>query len=88
MFDKFISCFLIKFLKRIKICNSRHFLVAFLSKCGGYTFAHTYIEYLDKTYGWDKVLRLVETESYEECFDKSKKEIYMEWVHYIENYFQ
>ena len=58
------------------------------SKCGGYTFAHTYIEYLDKTYGWDKVLRLVETESYEECFDKSEKEIYEEWVHYIQNYFQ
>lgn len=58
------------------------------SNCDGYTFAHTYIEYLDKTYGWDKVLKLIKSENYEECFDKSKKEIYEEWVHYIENYYQ
>lgn len=58
------------------------------SNCSGYTFAHTYIEYLDKTYGWDKVLKLIKSENYEECFDKSKKEIYEEWVHYIENYYQ
>lgn len=58
------------------------------SNCGGYTFAHTYIEYLDKTYGWDMVLKLIKTENYEECFDKSQKEIYEEWVHYIENYYQ
>lgn len=58
------------------------------SNCGGYTFAHTYIEYLDKTYGWDKLLQLVKTQNYEQCFDKSKHEIYEEWVHYIENYEQ
>lgn len=58
------------------------------SNCGGYTFAHTYIEYLDRTYGWDTVLKLVETENYEACFDKSKKMIYEEWIHYIENYYQ
>ncbi|MCI9526942.1 MAG: hypothetical protein HFH37_08495 [Lachnospiraceae bacterium] len=58
------------------------------SNCGGYTFAHTYIEYLDATYGWDKVLKLIETENYEECFHKSKKKIYEEWVYYIENYDQ
>lgn len=58
------------------------------SNCGGYTFAHTYIEYLDKTYGWDKLLKLIGTGNYEECFDKSKKEVYEEWVNYIENYYQ
>lgn len=58
------------------------------SNSGGYTFAHIYIEYLDKTYGWDSVLRLIETGNYEECFDKSKKEVYEEWVHYINNYYQ
>lgn len=58
------------------------------SNCGGYTFAHTYIEYIDKIYGWNKVLQLIETENYEECFGKSKKEIYDEWVHYIRNYYQ
>lgn len=58
------------------------------SNCGGYTFAHTYIEYLDLTYGWEKVLTLIETEDYDECFGKSKEEIYDEWVNYISNYRQ
>ena len=56
------------------------------SDCGGYTFAHTYIEYLDTTYGWDSVLSLIETEAYERCFGKSQEEIYNEWVNYISNY--
>lgn len=58
------------------------------SNCGGYTFAHTYIEYLDCTYGWDSILKLVETEDYEGCFGKTQKEIYAEWVVYVENYYQ
>ena len=58
------------------------------SNCGGYTFAHTYIEYIDVTYGWDKVLQLIETEDYEECFEKSQKELYEEWIAYINNYYQ
>ncbi len=58
------------------------------SDCGGYTFAHTYIEYLDKTYGWDKVLKLIATEDYNGCFEKSQKEIYNEWTEYISNYYQ
>ena len=58
------------------------------SKCGGYTFAHTYIEYIDVTYGWNQVLQLIATEDYEECFKKSQKEIYEEWVAYIKNYYQ
>lgn len=58
------------------------------SHSGGYVFAHTYIEYLDKIYGWDKVLRLLETEDYEECFGKPQKEVYEDWVGYIENYYQ
>ena len=56
------------------------------SNCGGYTFAHTYIEYLDTTYGWDSVLSLIETEDYEKCFGKSQEDIYNEWVNYISNY--
>ena len=58
------------------------------SESGGYIVSHIYIEYLDQTYGWDKVLRLIETEDYEDCFGKSEKEIYEDWVHYISNYFQ
>lgn len=58
------------------------------SNCGGYTFAHTYIEYIDVTYGWNSVLRLIETEDYEECFGKSQEEIYEEWAAYIKDYYQ
>lgn len=58
------------------------------SDCGGYTFAHTYIEYLDNTYGWDSVLELIETEDYKKCFGKSQREIYDGWVAYLENYYQ
>lgn len=58
------------------------------SDCNGYTFAHTYIEYLDKTYGWETVIKLIQTEDYETCFGSSKAEIYVDWVDYITNYHQ
>ena len=58
------------------------------SNSGGYTFAHTYIEYLDLTYGWENVLKLIETEDYKDCFGKSREEIYNEWVSYIHSYHQ
>lgn len=58
------------------------------SKCGGYIFASTYIEYIDVTYGWNNVLKLIETEDYMKCFEKSQNEIYDEWVLYLENYYQ
>lgn len=58
------------------------------SDCGGYTFANTYIEYLNVTYGWDKVLELIKTEDYEKVLGKSSNEIYEEWVVFIENYHQ
>lgn len=56
------------------------------SNIGGYTFAHTYIEYLDKEYGWNKVLKLIKTEDYETVFGKTQKEIYEEWAKYIKTY--
>ena len=58
------------------------------SNCGGYTFANTYIEYLDMTYGWNKVLELMETEDYEKVLGKSGREIYEEWVLFLEEYYQ
>lgn len=58
------------------------------SNCGGYTFAHTYIEYLDVTYGWDKVCELIVSEDYEGIFNKKQEDIYYEWVEYIYNYYQ
>lgn len=54
--------------------------------CGGYTFAHTYIEYIYEIYGWNKVLQIIKTEDYENTFGKSQREIYDEWVVYLENY--
>lgn len=58
------------------------------SDFGGYLFSGTYIEFIDATYGWDKVLKLIATEDYEECFGKSGEELYGEWVLFIENYYQ
>lgn len=56
------------------------------SNCGGYIFAHTYIEYLKKTYGWEKVLELIKSQDYESCFGKSKRAVYDEWVEFLLNY--
>lgn len=50
-----------------------------LADMGGYYLAHTYIEYLDVTYGWEKVMELVNTEEYEKVFAKTEEEIYEEW---------
>lgn len=55
------------------------------SKMSGYTFAHTYIDYLEVTYGWEKVLEIIRTENYPKVLGKSEKEIYQEWVEYINN---
>ncbi len=58
------------------------------SNIGGYSLAHTYIEYLEKTYGWNRVLELIKSENYMEIFEKSEKDIYSEWVEYLQNYYQ
>jgi len=55
------------------------------SNMGGYSFANTYIEYIDHTYGWDKVLDLIKTEDYDGVFGKSGQEIYSEWVNYLKS---
>ena len=55
------------------------------SNMGGYTFAHTYIDYLESVYGWDKVLDIIRTENYEEVLGESEKEIYEEWCRFINN---
>ncbi|MCI5856653.1 MAG: hypothetical protein MR016_04725 [Agathobacter sp.] len=58
------------------------------SNCGGYTYAHTYIEYIEVTYGWNSVLNIIESGDYEAVFGKSKRDIYSEWVAYINGYYQ
>lgn len=49
----------------------------------GYGYSYLYVEYLDKTYGWDKVVRLVKGESYSTVFSKSEEDIYNDWVKYL-----
>lgn len=56
--------------------------------CGGYMLSHIYIEFLDKRYGWDKVMELIKTEDYQAVFGKSQKELYKEWVEYLYHYGQ
>ena len=43
------------------------------SQTYGYTLAHTYIEYLDVTYGWESVLNIIKTNDYEKSFEKTQK---------------
>lgn len=58
------------------------------ANCGGYKFAHTYIEYLEDTYGWDKVCELLISGNYEDTFYKTKEVVYTDWVAYIKDYYQ
>ena len=51
-------------------------------------YSKSNIEYLEKTYGWKKVLQLIKTENYSDVFGKDRKEIYREWVKFVENYYQ
>ncbi|HSK69167.1 MAG TPA: hypothetical protein VLA21_07880 [Candidatus Limnocylindria bacterium] len=46
----------------------------------GYAFSYKYIEYLDRAYGWDKVLEYASGKGgYEAVFGKTEKEIYDDW---------
>ena len=52
---------------------------------GGYAFSYNYIEYLDKTYGWEKVVAYASGKgNYEEVFNKSEESIYEDWCQYLE----
>ena len=57
------------------------------SNMGGYYFAHTYIEHLDKTYGWDKVLSLLKTGDYEAALGKTRETVYEEWRDFLKNHY-
>lgn len=54
----------------------------------GTPLPNTYIEYIDKKYGWEKLMEIIKTEDYEMVFGKSDEDIYNEWVDYIKNYYQ
>lgn len=54
---------------------------------GGYAFSYFYIEYLSDTYGWDKVVAYAKGEGdYEEIFNKSEQEIYVDWCRHIKSF--
>ena len=53
--------------------------------CGGYSFAYEYISFLDKEYGWEKVVELLKTEDYVKVIGKSEHEIYDDWVESLNN---
>lgn len=53
---------------------------------GGYAFSYSYIDYLERTYGWEAILTYASGQgSYEEVFDQSKEQIYLDWVQYLED---
>ena len=57
------------------------------SNMGGYHFAHTYIEYLDKAFGWESVLALARTSDYKAAFGMDEAGIYEGWLGFLkENY--
>ena len=47
---------------------------------GGYAFSYNYIEFLEQTYGWEKVVAFASGDgSYEKVFGASEAEIYDAW---------
>lgn len=56
------------------------------SNIGGYTYAYLYVQYLDKTYGWNKVVILAKTSNFNMAFSKNESDIYSGWVKYLKNY--
>ena len=51
---------------------------------GGYAFSYNYIEFLDQTYGWDKVVAFASGNGgYNEVFNASEEEIYDAWCAHL-----
>jgi hypothetical protein len=51
---------------------------------GGYAFSYSYIDYLDQTYGWDKVAAYAAGKGdYEAIFGATEAEIYDAWCDYL-----
>jgi hypothetical protein len=57
------------------------------NKINGYEFAYTYIEYIDKTFGWNDLLNYAKTGDFMTAFGMMEQDIYDEWIDYLkENY--
>ena len=51
---------------------------------GGYAFSYNYIEFLEKTYGWDQVVAYASGNGdYEAVFGASEQEVYDAWRAYL-----
>jgi hypothetical protein len=49
----------------------------------GYSFAPTYIEYLENDFDWDSVMVYAETTDFEKAFDVSEQDVYDGWVDFL-----
>ncbi len=51
---------------------------------GGYAYSYSYVEYLDKVYGWDSIIAFASGEKdYVQAFGKSEQELYARWAEYV-----
>ena len=50
------------------------------NEIGGYDLAHTYIAYVERMHGWEKVLKLVRTGDYQGSLGVGEKEVYDAWT--------
>ncbi len=51
----------------------------------GYSLSYTYIEYLDKVHGWDKVISFAKGLNYNAAFGLSEEEIYDGWIEFLKD---
>lgn len=55
---------------------------------GGYAYSYSYIEYLDQTYGWDRVIDFAAGgRSYQSVFGASEQQVYDGWAQYLKQAF-
>lgn len=55
---------------------------------GGYAYSYFYIQYLDETYGWEKVVQFAKGDGNAvQVFGKSESEIYADWHAYLTDLF-
>ncbi len=50
---------------------------------GMYEISYTYIEFLDRTYGMEKIIKLITDNDYKDTVGKSEKDLYEEWIKFL-----
>lgn len=80
--DLYDTSYFIPSIKQTHVINPITF-----NRIGGYTFAYTYIEYLDRVFGWDNFLTYAETGDFESAFGMDEQGVYDGWIDFLkENY--